>query len=58
MQREDNDLRERLIETIKKRGYSQERAARSMGVSGGAISAWLAGKYSGDNEKMNQAVQS
>ncbi|HPQ51515.1 MAG TPA: AAA family ATPase [Alphaproteobacteria bacterium] len=58
MEREDKDLRDKLSETLKKRGYSQERAARSMGVSGGALSAWLTGKYSGDNEKMNQAVQS
>ena len=53
---EDKDLREKLSETLKKRGYSQERAARSMGVSGGALSAWIAGKYTGDNEKLNEAV--
>jgi DNA transposition AAA+ family ATPase len=27
-----------------------------MGVSGGALSAWIAGKYTGDNEKLNEAV--
>lgn len=50
------NLRELLIDTIKKRGYSQERVARSIGISGAALSSWIGGKYTGDNKKLNEAV--
>jgi len=50
-------LREKLTAIMKKHGYSQARVARSLGFSGGALSAWLSGTYKGDNEQVAEAVR-
>jgi len=55
--RENEDLRGQLTEIMNKRGYSQVKVARSLGVSGGALSAWLSDGYKGDNQKFNEAVR-
>lgn len=52
-----DQLKEQLKKHISVKGITQNQAAKSMGVSGGAISAWLSGTYKGDNEKLAHSVK-
>jgi DNA transposition AAA+ family ATPase len=50
------NLKERL-EAHLACGVSQESAARAMGITGGVLSAWRKGRYSGDNERVTKLVE-
>jgi len=50
-------LEEELKQHIAREKVSQNQIARSLGVSGGAISAWLGGAYKGDNEKLSHSIR-
>ncbi len=51
-------LRERLHDIMNKRGYSQTKVARSIGVTGAVLSSWLSDTYKGDNDRIRVAVNS
>jgi|GEM_PF-2862248 len=50
-------LEEELKQHIAREKVSQNQIARSLGVSGGVISAWLGGAYKGDNEKLSHSIR-
>lgn len=50
-------LKEELKQYIAAERKSQNQIARSIGVSSGAISAWLSGSYKGDNEKLTHSIK-
>jgi len=51
------EIKEELKEYIASRQVSQNQIAKSIGLSGGAISAWLSGNYKGDNEKLAHSIK-
>lgn len=51
-------LKQRLAQLITSKSISQEAIAKSIGVSGGAISAWRKGAYKGDNDKIERLLMS
>ena len=53
---EMHQLTERLKRHITAGGITQNQVAKSIGVSGGAISSWLSGTYRGDNEKLAHSI--
>ena len=50
------DIKERLKTHISTNGKSQNQIAKSIGVSGGAISAWLSSTYKGDNQRLSNSI--
>lgn len=50
--------RETILSLMENRGLSQSDIARATGYSSATISTWLAGKYRGDNTKLEEAMQS
>lgn len=54
----DGMMRQELSIIMERCGISQSSLARSIGVSAGALSAWLRGKYTGDAAKISEKVAS
>ena len=52
------ELPARVREALAADGLSQSRAAREIGISGGALSQWLAGAYAGDTAAMDARARS
>ena len=51
------ELKERLKHHLNTTQKSQNQIAKSIGISGGAVSAWLSETYRGDNEKLSHAIE-
>ncbi|WPZ33199.1 AAA family ATPase [Thalassobaculum sp. OXR-137] len=54
---DDGDLRQRARSVMEAERLSQAAAAKEIGVSGGALNQWLQGKYKGDNDGFDRAVE-
>ena len=54
----DEQLRDQARAELDVYGLSQALAAREIGISGSALSQWLAGKYGGDQAAVAERVQS
>lgn len=52
------DLREQLTEYIEKSDITQSAISRALGINQGRLNQWLLGKYTGSNEKIEEAVKS
>jgi DNA transposition AAA+ family ATPase len=52
-----DDLRERLRNQMKIDGLSQRAVSEQIGVSHGALSAWMSGTYKGSNDAIAEAVR-
>lgn len=52
----ETTLREHLSQHMTANGVSQEAAAKTMGISGSALSSWRNNKYTGDNSRMEGLV--
>ena len=50
-------LKDKLKRHIAAKRITQNQVAKSIGVSGGAISSWLSGTYKGDNDKLSHSVE-
>lgn len=50
------NLRERFEDFLKRSGQSQEGIAKSLGISGSAVSTWRKGAYKGDNERVESLI--
>jgi len=50
-------LKEELKQYIASEKSSQNQIAKSIGISGGAISAWLSDTYKGDNDKLSRSIE-
>jgi len=50
------EIQSRLRETMERYGFSQSRAANEIGYTAPVISSYLANKYTGDVEKLEDAV--
>jgi len=51
-------LQQRLTELMEQKGFNQSYVCRSTGISDSKLSQWLKGNYKGDNQKINEAVES
>lgn len=51
------ELTDRLKNHITASGTSQNQVSKSLGISGGALSAWLSGTYRGDNRRLSQSIE-
>ncbi len=51
------ELQKKLQDYLERSKKSQNQVAKSIGLSGGAISAWLNGSYKGDNAKIAHSIK-